>query len=102
MAVVTGTAKRLNTRMLATLTKPGTKPGLYADGDGLNLQVSKTGARSWIYRYRRPDGRGAWLGLGSLTDTTLAQAREKAAHARQQRAEGCGPCRRKTFASWLP
>lgn len=81
------TAKRLNTRTLATLTKPG----LYADGDGLNLQVSKTGARSWIYRYRRPEGGQGWLGLGSLADVSLAQAREKAAHARQLRAAGLDP-----------
>lgn len=46
MAVAARTAKRLNTRTLPTLTKPG----LYADGDGLNLQIGKTGSRSWIYR----------------------------------------------------
>ncbi|MFM9859765.1 integrase arm-type DNA-binding domain-containing protein [Pseudoxanthobacter sp. M-2] len=87
MAVAARTAKRLNTRTLATLTKPG----LYADGDGLNLQIGKTGSRSWIYRYRRGDGREGWLGLGSLSDVTLAQAREKAAHARQLRAAGFDP-----------
>ncbi len=84
--------------MLATLTTPG----LYADGDGLNLQVSKAGARSWIFRYRRPDGRGAWLGLGGLTDTTLAQAREKAADARQQRAEGMDPIAAKHAPAGAP
>ncbi len=46
------TAKSLNTPTLATLTKPG----LYADGVGPNLQVGKTGARSWIFRYRLPEG----------------------------------------------
>ena len=102
MAVSTRTTKRLNTRMLAALTKSGTKPGLYADGDGLNLQVSKTGALSWIYRYRRPDGRGAWLGLGSLTDTTLALAREKAAHARLQRAGGADPVAAKRSPAGSP
>jgi len=85
--VAARTAKRLNTRTLATLTKPG----LYADGDGLNLQIGKTGSRSWIYRYRRGDGREGWLGLGSLSDVTLAQAREKAAHARKLRAAGLDP-----------
>lgn len=26
-------------------------PGYYADGDGLYLQVTDAGAKSWIYRY---------------------------------------------------
>ena len=78
---------RLNTRAIAATTAPG----LYADGSGLNLQISKTGARSWIYRYRRGDGREVWLGLGSLADVTLARAREKASEARRLRADGIDP-----------
>jgi hypothetical protein len=29
------------------------KPGRYGDGEGLWLQVSATGGRSWILRYQR-------------------------------------------------
>ncbi len=29
------------------------QPKLHADGDGLFLRVSKTGAKSWIFRFRR-------------------------------------------------
>jgi integrase len=68
-----------------------TAPGRYTDGGGLSLQVSETGARSWLYRYRRPDGREGWLGLGSLADVSLAQARELAADARRLKAEGKDP-----------
>lgn len=39
-------------------------PGLYADGNGLYLQVTKTGAKSWIYRYQL-HGRRRDMGLGS-------------------------------------
>ena len=28
------------------------EPGRYADGDGLHLLVSKTGAKSWVLRVR--------------------------------------------------
>ncbi len=36
--------------------------GLHADGDGLYLQVSPTGAKSWIYRYK-VDGSVKTIGL---------------------------------------
>lgn len=49
--------------------------GLYADGDGLYLQVTKRGAKTWIYRYmlnrKRRD-----MGLGSFSVLSLAEARE--------------------------
>lgn len=32
------------------------KPGYYREGGGLVLQLSPTGSKSWIFRYRR-DGR---------------------------------------------
>jgi integrase len=49
-------------------------PGLYPDGDGLYLQVTQTGSRSWLYRFRHR-GRRPEIGLGSLQDVTLAKAR---------------------------
>ncbi len=62
------------------------KPGLYADGAGLYLQVTHAGARSWIFRYRcgRAAKRAARdMGLGSLSTITLAEAREAAREARK-------------------
>ena len=44
-----------------------TKPGKYADGDGLYLQVSGPESRSWIYRYTLR-GKERWHGLGSARD----------------------------------
>jgi Arm DNA-binding domain len=64
-----------------TQVKAATKPGLLADGDGLYLSVSKTGAKSWRYIYVR-GGKRTELGLGSYGSGTeqvsLAAARDKA------------------------
>jgi len=69
---------RLTARRVATETKPG----LHADGGGLYLQVSKSGAKSWSFRFTL-DGRARQMGLGSVQDMTLAQAREEAAECRR-------------------
>ena len=49
-------------------------PGYHADGGGLHLQVSQSGARSWIFTYRFT-GRAREMGLGSLQRVSLAAAR---------------------------
>jgi integrase len=51
-----------------------TRPGKYFDGDGLYLVVKGATSRNWIYRYRK-DGKERWLGLGSLKDVSLKNAR---------------------------
>src|SRR5690349_1463445 len=66
------------------------RPGLYADGGGLYLQVSPGGAKSWIFRFQR-QGRRRDMGLGSASVFALADAREKAARARRLVAEGQDP-----------
>lgn len=68
------------------------KPGLYAVGGvaGLQLQVTQTGARSWILRTlvgsKRRD-----IGLGGFPDVPLAQAREKAREMKEQIKQGIDP-----------
>jgi hypothetical protein len=63
---------------------------MYPDGAGLYLQVGSKGARSWIYRYAR-DGRPRYMGLGSLSAVTLAEARQRAADARRLLSAGEDP-----------
>ena len=65
-------------------------PGRHSVGRGLLLQVSPSGARSWIFRYelRR---REHFMGLGSALDIPLKRARELAWEARQLRAQGIDP-----------
>src|SRR5262249_55641163 len=80
---------------LSTLKLRTTRPGRYADGGGLYLKVSlnpTTGAarRSWIYRFEH-NGRERFMGLGSLGDVTLAEARERATAARRPHRDGQDP-----------
>lgn len=67
-------------------------PGLHPVGGvaGLLLQVTPSGARSWIYRTRIA-GKRRSIGLGGFPDVTLAQARDKAREARDKIAQGIDP-----------
>lgn len=56
--------------------KPLTEPGHYRDGKGLYLQVSVWGTKSWVFRYT-VRGKTRGMGLGSIEDLTLAQARNE-------------------------
>ncbi len=51
-----------------------TRPGKYADGDGLYLVVKGATSKNWIYRYCK-GGKERWLGLGSVRDVSLKDAR---------------------------
>lgn len=68
------------------------KPGMHADGGGLYLLVGRSGAKSWIYRYRQRGRRAPRdMGLGPLHTVTLAEARDKALACRKQRLDGIDP-----------
>lgn len=73
------TARELSAIEVSRLTAPG----YVAVGvvPGLHLQVSSTGAKSWILRIMVGDKRRD-MGLGGYPAVTLAQAREKARAAR--------------------
>lgn len=77
---------KLSARKVATIMEPGA----YSDGGGLYLQVTPTGAKSWIFRFRwlnkRPE-----IGLGPVHAVTLAQARETATEMRGAIAQGIDP-----------
>lgn len=64
--------------------------GYYGDGAGLYLQVSKSGTKSWIFRYTLAKKQRE-MGLGPLHTVTLAQAREKAKACRASLLEGVDP-----------
>jgi integrase len=66
------------------------RPGAFADGGGLYLQVAPSGAKSWIFRYQLA-GRRRDMGLGSVSAFTLAEARERATDAFRQVARGIDP-----------
>jgi integrase len=77
-------------RLKALQIKHLTDPGWYPDGRGLYLQVSKTGTKSWVYRYEI-DGQERRQGLGSLLDVSLEEARKAASNSRQLRTSGIDP-----------
>jgi integrase len=66
------------------------RPGLYADGGNLYLQISDFGTKSWVIRFTL-HGRAREMGLGPLHTVTLAEAREKAREARKLLLEGVDP-----------
>jgi Arm DNA-binding domain len=69
--------------------KPGDK---LSDGDGLRLDVDKSGNASWIFRFRSPTtGKERFMGLGPFGDVTLAQARDAASAARGLLRNGADP-----------
>jgi integrase len=77
-------------RLKPVALKKSLAPGKYADGGGLYLQVASGGARSWIFRFMI-DGRARAMGLGSLNDVTLKEARELARECRRFSKRGIDP-----------
>lgn len=80
--------------VLATL-EPEAKEYRELDGNGLYLRVRPDGNKSWQLRYKKPDGKWSWLGLGGYGNgphqLTGAQARKKAAELQDDAAHGKNP-----------
>jgi len=66
------------------------KPGRYGDGQGLWLQVSPAGTKSWLFRFTQ-EGKARQMGLGPVHTVSLAEARQKALECRKQLLEGADP-----------
>ena len=81
--------KKVN-RLSALKVVGARQAGFYADGDGLYLQVTAGGSRSWVFRFKT-GGRSRDMGLGSLNTVGLAEARKIAAECRRQRLQGIDP-----------
>jgi hypothetical protein len=78
--------RKLSARGAATVSKPGR----HSDGGGLYLNVTDTGARSWVFMWKVA-GRRREMGLGSARDVPLARARELAVECRAIVAAGRDP-----------
>lgn len=72
-------------------------PGRHSDGGNLYLTISKTGAKAWVFFYRK-DGKQREMGLGSYPAVALADAREAAVEARRLLAQGGDPLTSKRTA----
>ena len=66
------------------------KAGRHSDGGGLYLNVSKTGAKSWLFMWV-VDGKRREMGLGGYPVVSLAKARKLASDCREAVEEGRDP-----------
>lgn len=66
------------------------KPGYHGDGGGLYLQVTKTGSKSWIFRFELA-GKEYAMGLGPFHTVDLAAARQRAKQCRLLLIDGKNP-----------
>lgn len=81
---------RQQLRLSALQVTKLSKPGLYGDGGGLTLQITATGAKSWLLRYMVA-GKPFGMGLGPTHTVSLAEARQKALVARKLLIDGINP-----------
>ena len=81
---------RLIEKLTPLLVSKITNPGYHGDGGGLWLQVSKSGSKSWIFRFtlRRKQRE---MGLGAAHTLGLGEARTKAREYRLMLLEGLDP-----------
>lgn len=77
---------RLTARGVASITEAGR----HADGGNLYLNVTKTGAKSWVFFYRF-NKKQREMGLGPYPAISLADAREAAIETRRLLAAGEDP-----------
>ena len=75
--------------------------GMYADGNGLYLKVTKTGSKSWVHRYQI-NGRRRDMGLGNLKDTSLKEAREAVGDNRKLIRKRLDPIDQRTPSDAIP
>ena len=81
---------RKSNRLTPLAVKSAKKPGLYGDGNGLYLQISRFGTKAWLYRFMM-DGKARKMGLGPVHTVPLADARQHATEARRKVLDGIDP-----------
>jgi integrase len=79
---------------VSQVLKPGELKSLpegeHCDGGGLYLRVTGMGGRSWIVKYQWAKKQEK-MGIGSLADVSLSEARKKAQKIREQARDGINP-----------
>jgi integrase len=70
--------------------KPGPGVSRLFDGDGLYLEVTPAGGKSWRFKYRH-DGKERRFSFGTWPEVSLKQARQLRKDARAQVAAGVDP-----------
>lgn len=81
---------RIKHKLTAKTVEHKKVPGYYADGGNLYLRVSSNLTKTWAFYYKK-EGKRTEMGLGSVSNLSLEQAREKATELRKQIASGIDP-----------
>jgi integrase len=81
---------RIKNKLTARTVETKKTPGYYSDGGNLYLRVSSNLTKTWAFYYKK-DGKRTEMGLGSVSNLSLEQAREKATELRKQIASGIDP-----------
>jgi len=91
VALMSTNATRLSDRQLKAVKATG-EDLVLSDGDGLQLRVRASCLMMWNFNYREPLARSRInMALGPYLDLSLANARKKAAEARELPALGTDP-----------
>ncbi len=77
-------------------------PGKHSDGGGLYLQVTKSGAASWVFQCSFPGRPVKWTAIGPYNVFSLAEARDRHHKLRQMRADGIDPIKARLNGSTAP
>jgi hypothetical protein len=77
-------------RLSALAVEKTKTAGMYPDGGGLYLQISKSGAKSWVFRFRHAERRRD-MGLGAVQAVGVVAARQKAIEYRRLLTQGLDP-----------
>jgi len=80
----------IKNRLTARTVETKKTPGYFSDGGSLYLRITPNLTKSWAFIYRKADKRTE-IGLGSTSDVTLEQARDKADTLRKQLKSGIAP-----------
>ena len=77
----------LSDTTLASLD-PENKDYRELDGNGLYFRVQPNGKKSWLFRYKKPDGKWSWLGLGAYPMVSALSARKRAVELQEGLSRG--------------
>lgn len=84
----------LKRALSAAQVKALCKEGVHRVAPSLYIQIRNHGTRSWLFRYSQ-NGTNRWMGLGSVDEKPLTEARDEAAMLRVKVKRGEDPIARK-------
>lgn len=71
--------------------EPEAKEYRIKDSESLYFRVAPSGKKSWVFRYKREDGKWSWISLGSYPLVSGAKARKKARELLNDIVDGKNP-----------